>query len=204
MSDPTLDGIKWAERVFDEKLRTGDLPNLGSGYPDEIRAAKAVQKIADKKLFVRDPRSPRKVSAPLRPRDRQFWQAVLDWSNAYIVEYENSEMERNGSPYLEEVKKALSSLKIGKGGRGGRVPLPYGFHIGFYENGTGFELRLFAPGGKEFAVLVRETDVLSKTKTSQWRRDRVWRLTTDAIDKFAGQLCPILERAAGKASEIGR
>lgn len=78
-------GAQWAARVYAEKLAKGDLPNLGAGFSDELRAARAVSGIADRKLFVRSRGSSRKLDASLAPRDRQFWTEVLDWANAQCI-----------------------------------------------------------------------------------------------------------------------
>lgn len=81
-------GRAWARNVYAEKLRTGDLPNLGPGFPDEARAARGVQAIADRKLFVRSGRSSRKLEAPLSAKDKAFWSGVLAEANAMLVEME--------------------------------------------------------------------------------------------------------------------
>lgn len=86
-------GAQWAARVYDQKLASGDLPNLGAGFSDELRAARAVGGIADRKLFVRSRGSSQKLAAPLSPRDRQFWTDVLDWANAKCVGLSSPEDE---------------------------------------------------------------------------------------------------------------
>jgi hypothetical protein len=79
------DGRAWARKVYAEKLATGDLPNLGRGYSDEMRAARGVQGIADRKLFIKTARSSVKQAAPLSPDQRKFWQGVMDEANAILV-----------------------------------------------------------------------------------------------------------------------
>ena len=49
-----IKGRAWAEGVYEEKLANPkSLPNLGAGYSNALRAARAVQSIADRKLFTR-------------------------------------------------------------------------------------------------------------------------------------------------------
>lgn len=76
MSNPAK-GREWAERVYNERLASGNLPNLGSGYPKEVRAARAVQAIAENKLFAKDRR---RVALPLPASSRKFWQDVQAWA----------------------------------------------------------------------------------------------------------------------------
>lgn len=84
---PEASGRAWAERVYREKLADpARLPNLGRGYSNELRAARAVQSIADRKLFVRAARSSVKRDAPLSMNDRRFWRAVLERSGELAVE----------------------------------------------------------------------------------------------------------------------
>lgn len=66
-------GRRWALKVYNQKLKSGDLPRLGEGYPDEYRAAYAVSQIARKKLG---------PDSPLWPKQKAFWQGVLEESTS--------------------------------------------------------------------------------------------------------------------------
>ena len=80
MTKNMLKGRAWAARVFEERLASGKLPRLGSGYTDEERAARAVRDIAERKLYVQSKRSSVRQDAPLSKWDREFWQGVQSWS----------------------------------------------------------------------------------------------------------------------------
>lgn len=71
-------GRAWAEKVYREKLAApATLPNLGPGYSNELRAARAVAAIADRKLFTRSARGGHvKTPNALSRNDRAFWMAV--------------------------------------------------------------------------------------------------------------------------------
>lgn len=71
-------GKRWALKVFNEKLKSGKLPNLGEGYPDEYRAAYAVSQIARKKL---------EPGSPLWPKQKKFWEGVLEESTSLRSRY---------------------------------------------------------------------------------------------------------------------
>lgn len=79
-SPDAIKGRAWAQSVYEQKLASGDLPNLGRGYPDEVRAARAVQSIAERKLYVKAKRSSLKLEAPLPARDKRFWRGVQAWA----------------------------------------------------------------------------------------------------------------------------
>lgn len=89
-SKPTSEEAKgraWALRVYGEKLSDpSSLPDLGEGFSNELRAARAVQGIADRKLHIRSARSARRVAASLPPWERAFWQAVMDTANDLCAE----------------------------------------------------------------------------------------------------------------------
>jgi len=72
-------GRRWALKVYNEKLKSGDLPRLGTGYPDKYRAAYAVSRIAEIKL---SPNSP-----PLWPKQKAFWLGVRDESSELSVRH---------------------------------------------------------------------------------------------------------------------
>jgi len=81
-----IKGRAWAEGVYEEKLANPkSLPNLGAGYSDALRAARAVQSIADRKLFTR----PRGYGAPqdnpMPSSQRDFWRGVLARANELAV-----------------------------------------------------------------------------------------------------------------------
>lgn len=70
-------GRAWAEKVYREKLAApATLPNLGPGYSNELRAARAVSSIADRKLYTRSGRGGHPTPNPLSRTDRAFWTAV--------------------------------------------------------------------------------------------------------------------------------
>jgi len=73
-------GRDWAARVYREKLEAGDLPSLGRGYSPEVRAARAVQSIALRRLYVKAARSSVRLEAPMAAHERAFWRGVLAWS----------------------------------------------------------------------------------------------------------------------------
>jgi hypothetical protein len=73
-------GRAWAKRVYEEKLASGDLPNLGSGFPKEVRAARAVQGIAERKLYIKAKRSHLKRPNVLSKGDALFWRNVIQWA----------------------------------------------------------------------------------------------------------------------------
>jgi len=84
--NPVMDsdaaGRQWAKEVYEERLASGKLPNLGRGYTREQRAARAVQSIANSKLFIGDRKAPtltkREISQP--SHKKRFWHAVLAWA----------------------------------------------------------------------------------------------------------------------------
>lgn len=84
-SEHEAKGRAWARKVIAEKLASGDLPNLGSGYSDELRAARAVQSIADRKLYTRSGRSGQKLENSMSRKDRDFWRGALAEAGEYAV-----------------------------------------------------------------------------------------------------------------------
>lgn len=73
----------FAERVYQERLRSGDLPELGAGYSREHRAAYAVRQIAERKLGVVTSGRGGHVKRTTRPDP--FWEDVASWASAKIV-----------------------------------------------------------------------------------------------------------------------
>lgn len=71
-------GRDWADKVYQQKLADPrSLPNLGTGFSDELRAARALQAIAERKLYTVSGRGGHvRVANSLRPADRNFWQDV--------------------------------------------------------------------------------------------------------------------------------
>lgn len=115
-------GQAWAQRVFQEKLDKRDLPNLGPGYTDGQRAARAVSGIADRKLFARSGRSPSvRQENPLSRKQRDFWRGVLDQANALAVQhdpYEGGELanppkRKARSRYGKKFQEDMQVLKEG-------------------------------------------------------------------------------------------
>lgn len=86
-------GFTWADRIYCDKIRSGDLPDLGPGFSRELRAARAVQGIADRKLYARSRGGHVRASLGLPPHDRLFWRDVLDRANALAV------MAGEGTPH---------------------------------------------------------------------------------------------------------
>ena len=77
-SEDKAKGRAWAGRVYSEKLANpATLPNLGRGYSNELRAARAVLSIAEKKMFA-SLSAGRKQALPMPSYQRAFWQGVLD------------------------------------------------------------------------------------------------------------------------------
>lgn len=104
------DGRAWARKIYAEKLATGDLPRLGHGYSDELRAARGVQDIALRKLYIIDGRSGRRVEVSLPARQRTFWQGVLAEAGDIAVKH-NSPPDGNpegfdASDFFEDIEPA--------------------------------------------------------------------------------------------------
>lgn len=103
-------------------------------------------------------------------------------------------------PTREEVAKVLAGLTVGKGGVMSSKRLTPDVRVMFSENpdrdtwGThGYELALEVQGGRTQRVLLKWKQVFSKTKTSMWARDRVWRLTPESVETFSEQIVKVLE-----------
>jgi hypothetical protein len=76
---PRERGRAWAEGVYQEKLANpASLPNLGPGYSKELRAARAVHSIADRKLYTRSGRGGHPTPNSLRRDEREFWLGVAE------------------------------------------------------------------------------------------------------------------------------
>jgi hypothetical protein len=76
---PRERGRAWAEGVYQEKLANpANLPNLGRGYTNEHRAARAVHGIADRKLYTRSGRGGHPTPNALRRDEREFWLGVAE------------------------------------------------------------------------------------------------------------------------------
>jgi hypothetical protein len=81
------EGRRWALKVFRDKLKKKDLPNLGRGCPDEYRAAYAIREIATNKLYYKkSPFSADRRPRPLFPKQKSFWTGVLDEALELIEE----------------------------------------------------------------------------------------------------------------------
>lgn len=86
MSIDTIKGRAWAEGVYQEKLANpASLPNLGPGYSKELRAARAVQSIAQRKLFVQGRAPGVRKELPLPPHQKAFWRGVLERAGELAV-----------------------------------------------------------------------------------------------------------------------
>lgn len=88
-------GAAWAERVWREKASTITPPppsRFGGPPPPtaEFLAAREVQGIAERKLYVRSGRGGHvRREASLSARDRKFWREALDWANALLVDMDS-------------------------------------------------------------------------------------------------------------------
>lgn len=68
-------GAQWAQKVYDEKLASGDYANLGPGFSSQLCAARSVAAIAERKLYL--PHASKRVLNPeLTKWQRQFWNEV--------------------------------------------------------------------------------------------------------------------------------
>jgi hypothetical protein len=104
---PLTDGEKWADKVMAEKIRSGDLPNLGPGFSDSLRAARALIEIADKKLFMRTKYGSsglhaRKYPVPYLPvKIKKFWEDVNKRATDVIVS-EDKIFDLDLSPFVAD------------------------------------------------------------------------------------------------------
>lgn len=86
MSADEVRGRAWAEGVYQEKLANpASLPNLGPGYPKELRAARAVASIAQRKLYISGKAPGVRQELRLPPHQKAFWRAVLERANELAV-----------------------------------------------------------------------------------------------------------------------
>lgn len=104
---PLTDGEKWADKVMAEKIQSGDLPNLGPGFSDSLRAARALIEIADKKLFMRTKYGSsglhaRKYPVPYLPvKIKKFWEDVNKRATDVIVS-EDKIFDLDLSPFVSD------------------------------------------------------------------------------------------------------
>jgi hypothetical protein len=90
----------------------------------------------------------------------------------------------------------LSSLKVGKGGRGEEKDLGPDWTIGFYENLGSQEqpYRLvlrFRYKSSTMGLLMSE--VFTKSK-GMWRRDQVWRLKPETVSRVAENIHSVMAK----------
>lgn len=78
-------GRIWAQRVYDERMASGNLPNLGRGFSKEQRAWRAVQSIAMRKLYVNGSPFGENRYLPMPEHQRAFWRGALELANQRLV-----------------------------------------------------------------------------------------------------------------------
>ena len=77
-----LEGRAWAQSRFLALLASpASLPNLGYGYSLELRAARAVQTVAHRRLFYPTQPGLERRERQLAPLERAYWRGVLSKAN---------------------------------------------------------------------------------------------------------------------------
>lgn len=86
IADQESAGVKWAQKIYDEKLAKKDFANLGAGFSDELCAARSVAAIAHRKLYLPAIAAGTRVMNPELPRhQRAFWVDVIQHASQLCI-----------------------------------------------------------------------------------------------------------------------
>lgn len=93
-------------------------------------------------------------------------------------------------------RQALENLKIGSGGKGSTVIVHPGLMVslaeGTRDSGFPFAISVLF-NARRTTIGLTDHDVATKGK-SKWRRDNLWRLTPECVNRFEHQLAILVEK----------
>lgn len=94
------------------------------------------------------------------------------------------------------VRETLGKLKINPGGRGSTEPICPGLMVSLIETLDGTYQISMVFGARRKSIDLTPEDLVSKGK-SKWRRDNLWRLSPNTIDRFEPGIAEIVARLNG-------